>query len=247
MSIPYQNIAKAVAIRAHQIVGGNAATREAAYAAASIEPSMTGTALPYSALKQDILAMEKELAALIGNSSNSLFKIALVGESDAISSGEELPEFDDAGVSFVGSFDAIVDAHNGTPLTEKPKQEVLRRIENPGSFFRLPYYGYFFEGTQIFFKCSTSTVYIRGCSWDFAAAEALFDAESESVLPQELEVLWACMVLENLPREGWFINEAEVYSNLVSSKKSDIIDGKARVMEMPQIATKTASADPMKD
>lgn len=247
MSIPYQNIAKGVAIRAHQIVGGNAADREAAYAAASIEAAMTGTAVPYSALKQDILAQEKEIAALVANSSNSLFKIAMEAESDALGSGDVLPEFDDAGVSFIGNFDGIFDADDDTPLTEKPKQEVLRRIENKGNFFKLPYYGYFIEGSKIYFKSAATEVVVRGCSWDMATADSMFDALSESFLPQELEVLWICKVLEALPREGWFISEAGVYSNLVSAKQSDIIEGKARIMEMPMIPTKTASAEPMKD
>lgn len=247
MAIPYQNIAKAVAIRANQITDGSPADIEAAYAAASIEPAMDGVEVPYSALKQDILAAEKELAAMIGASSNSLFKIALSSESDAIESGDDLPEFDDAGVPFIGNFDAICDADDGNPLTEQPKQQVLRRIENPGNFFKLPYYGYFFEGTKIFFKCPSDSAVVRGCSWDLAAAEALFDAESESPLPQEVEVLWACKVLENLPRENWFVPEAQYYSGLVETKQSAIIEGRERIMKMPQIPTKTASAEPTKD
>ena len=191
MAIKYQNIAKAVAIRANQITGGDAAAREASYVAASIATEMDGTELPYSALKQDILAAEKELASLIGNSNNPLFKITLVAESDSLESGDEVPEFDDAGVSFVGNFDGIFDEDDDRPLTEQPKQEVLRRIDNAGSFFKLPYYGYFMEGTRIYFKTPSDAVYFRGCAWSLAAAEALFDAESESPLPQELEVLCA--------------------------------------------------------
>ena len=64
MAIFYQEIIKGVALRAVQIAGGNAAARKAAYAAASIENYLDGIELPWGALKDDILRVERSLLRL---------------------------------------------------------------------------------------------------------------------------------------------------------------------------------------
>ena len=54
------------------------------------------------------------------------------------------------------------------------------------------------------------------------------------------------MVLEGLPQEGWFVNEAAYYSNLVREKKADVIAGRAELLAQPAMPLNTSRVDPAK-
>lgn len=146
---------------------------EAAYAASSIASSLDGTDIPYSAFKQDIIAQEAELAAMIGNSTNPIFRAALAAQSSALASGATIPTLDANSNPFVGSFDGVFDAGNAHPMTEQPYEIVQRAIDNPGSFWKLDKYIWAQMGTRIYHP--RSTIYYRGCSWNRATQETLFD------------------------------------------------------------------------
>lgn len=175
MSIFYQNLVKSVALRTIQIVGGNAAARDAAYSAASIQAYLDGIQLPYSALKQDCLAVESELAVMVGNSNDPAWRSHLKAHTANLLDKAEIPSVDSNGFHFVGGFDGVFDADDGTILTEKDKETVQRRITNPNGFFTIPGQHYCFEGTIIRHTQASPGVYLRGCSWDYATQSALFD------------------------------------------------------------------------
>lgn len=246
MSISYSNIAKAVALRAMQIEGGDAAAREASYSAADISAHLDGVELPYSALKDSILSVEKEMAAMIGSSTNSTYRSALKSQSDALDSGDEIPTVDINNQSFVGNFDGLFDDDGDAerPLTEATIQEVMRIVENDGDFFVMDYYKFAIQGTRVFH--TREGAYFRGCVWDYSTQAAAFDAFGNSPLPQELETLFVCKVLAVLPQENWFINEAGFYANLAQMKQADVIEGKISLLTMPQIVSNTATVEPVK-
>jgi hypothetical protein len=221
--INYQHIAKAVALRSNQIEGGDAAAREAAYAAADISASMDGVEVPYSALKQDILAAEAELASAIGMDPNSVYRSSLMGESSNLVNESDVPVEDDAGVQFVGMFDGVYDASDNKVLRRKPVEVVQRRIDNPGGFWVRDAYAYAVEGTVLLH--TRQSVYFRGCVWDRDTQDAMYDLQSVSPLPQELAVLWADLVLMGLPQEGWFQTEAELFASRVRARWRQFFPG----------------------
>lgn len=174
MAIPYRNIVRAVLLRANQFADGDAAARETSYQG-DPEDEITGIEVPYSALKQDILAVEKELAEMIGNSNNAIYRAELEAQSlTPIASGDEIPIVCDRGY-FVGAFDSVLDAATGTiPCREMPLQFVLRRNDNPGTFWRATARYYAREGSRLFHTCAAG-VYIRGVGWDYDTQSVLFD------------------------------------------------------------------------
>lgn len=247
MAIPYQNIARAIALRANQLVGGDAEERDTAYQdVAGIYLHMDGVEVPYGALRRDILAVEIELAEKIGNMTDSIYRAHLRAESADLVTGSVVPLTKAASVAaFVGSFDGIFDASDDLPLTEKSKLEVLRRIKNPNSMFVLPTYHYCFEGTKILH--TRPAVYFQGCAFDKTAAQDAFDALGNSVLPAALEVIWIMKVLAGLPQENWFVQEAIYYRDTVSIKENGVIQGKIQDLQLPQMPATTTRIETAKD
>jgi hypothetical protein len=245
VSIPYSNISRAVALRANQLKGGDAAAREAAYQNSNLITQMDGVEVPYSALKQTILAVAKELAEKIANSNNSLFRAALRAVSASLGSGSDIPLFDANGARFVGKFDAVVDALTGRDMTEKGKREIYRRLENPGEIFVLPSFHFAYEGTRIIH--TRPSVVLRGCAWNEIAQSIAYDAQGTSPLPSALEMLWVCKVLAVLPQENWLVQESGVYAQLAAGRETAILNGEPEQLVLPQIPKKEIAADPSKD
>lgn len=345
MSYLYQNVARAVALRAKQLKGGDYAARDSAYLAATIEPSLDGTEVTYGMLKHSILATAKEIAAMVGNSTDALFRATLASRSLNLVDKAQIPLTDQNGSQFIGAIDGYFDATTNESLTEQPIQQVMRRIENAGDFHKIPAYSFAYDGTIL--RHTRTNVYARGCSWDAGGQESAFDADPTTPpvvtfsdadinlgndtiteaghglytgfkllltkvgatlpigtgivngatlfaivnsintlrlattltnaltniaiditnagsgshtltpvgasggglcpLPQELEVLHICKTLAFLPEEDWFVPMASYYRELVEQKEADIIEGRMRLMSLPQLPVNSASVDPNKD
>ena len=249
--IPYKNIFNSVALRAGLLADGSPATIEAAYSVNTNEAALTAkinsVEVPFSALKQDILAVEKELAELVANSNNSIYKAGLSSRSANLASGDTVPQLDENGKDFIGSITGIFDADTNRPLTETPKQQIYRAVqpESIRGYFTIPVYYYAFDGDTII--TTTPQFYIKGTMWDEIAQNAAFTAIGNSPLPQIMENLWICKVLAGLAQETWFTGEAVFYANMANQKQQEFIEGRARAFALPQIAAKTANVAPGKD
>lgn len=225
--------------------GGDTSAREAMYAAASIaafNATLTGVEVTPSAFRSAILAVAKELAAMVGSSSNALLRNTLSADSSPLLSGAQIPSTDSAGRQFIGSLSGFSDATDGISLTEGTKQQVDRRIANNGSFFKIPAYQFYEDSTVI--RHTRLSVVANGCVWDEAAQAAAYDASGSCPLPQELEILHGCKTLVILVQEGWFLTEGNFWKQVVAEKEQDIIAGRTKMMEAPSIPSKTASVEP---
>lgn len=171
--ISYLNILSAVALRTNQIPGGDAASRVTNYGTSLISPNLDGVDVPAPALKQDILAVEKELAMMIANSTNELYRSHLAGRSASVANRGAIPIIDNASKSFIGSFDGIFDVTDNKSLTEQPRNVVERYILNPGSFWKIRPYYFHKEGTTLVH--TRDNVYYRGCVWDYETQATAYD------------------------------------------------------------------------
>lgn len=337
--IEYQDILKAIALRAGQMAEGTPAAREVAYAGDAAS-ALDGAEMPYSALKAEILAAEAEIAEMVGNSTNAIYRTALASDSAAIPSGGQIPGTDQYLNAFVGSFDGIFDVTTDTPLREQPLQLVQRRIAHDGTAFRIPAFWFAKEGSRIYH--TVSNVYFRGCAWDRDTQETAFDLPAtvpadpsygtadvdagtdtftlaahgfwtglkhrhvkatlgtlpsplventdyffivtgantfkiatsyanalagsainllgaggngnsitvvgsrgggQSPLPFALRNLLVARTLSRLAQEGWFVQEAAFYGSLTNARMQEIIEGRAAMFTLPDIAIKQASVD----
>lgn len=231
-------------LRANQMKdAANATARETLYAG-TIANAVDGMEIPLSALKQSVLASEKRIADLVGRTKNPMLRRPLYAVSANIASGAQLPASPTGnGGEFVGHIAAVVDAIDNRPLTEKTKQEVLRRIDNAGGFYKLAAYHYCIEDTRIFH--TRDNVKVEGCAWNFAAQSAQYDlANGVSPLPEQLETFWIADVLANLAQENWFGNEAQGYAALSARCEQMLLQGVVPQVVLPD---STANENPIKN
>lgn len=234
MSILYQQLGKSIALRANQLSDGiSAASLETDYDTGVLSDIMDGVEVPYSALRNDILTAEAQIAAMIGNSSNNQLRAALMAESPVLIMRDnkfvDIP-IDGSHGKFMGKFDGLFNAATHLPLQLVDKYVLIRRIRNAGSFFKLKWDLYAIEGTRVLFTCAPKSstcscsetdctctkakAYFRGCAWSKTRAEKQFDLESglgKSVLPDQCADLWRNMVLSNIVQENFFTGEASYY------------------------------------
>lgn len=236
MSIIYQKLGKSIALRANQLSDAiSATTLETNYSTnANLDSIMDGVEVPYSALRNDIITAEAQIAAMIGNSSNNLLRAALMANSDILIMKDNKPlDIPVIGTSgkFMGKYDGLYNAVTHLPMQLMEKQVVLRRMRNSGDFFRIKYDAYFVEGTKVFFtcapaasscSCTTGTdctctkakAYFRGVAWNKTKAETNFDQADglgKSVLPDQCADLWRNMVLAGIAQENYFEAQASFY------------------------------------
>ena len=134
--------------------------------------------MPYSALRHTILAVAKELAAMVGNSSNALFRASIASQSSNLADGATIPTTDSAGNEFIGSLDGFFDvaATPDRPLTEGTLQEILRYIDDQAQdvpFWKINPYKFCEQGTVI--RHTVTNAAARGCSWDEATQLTAFN------------------------------------------------------------------------
>jgi len=250
MAIPYANIVKAVALKA-VLSEGTYATREAAYVNADPRTLFERAEIPFSSLKDDILRVEKNLAEMIGNSTQSIYRTHLKGVSAALTTGDDIPTQDAGGNDFIGVIDAYVDSVEGRVLKEADIRRVERFNNQTGlkPAFTINPYLYAVIGTQIYH--TSTTAYARGCVWDYATQSALIpvngSALGDSPLPQSLETIFVMDVLEILAQGGFFMNEGQYYANISDKKRREITDGKIQLLTMPEKPRNTKAAAPAQD
>jgi hypothetical protein len=221
--IIYHDLAKAIALRAGQIVDAVAAADiETAYSG-PLADLLAGVEVPYSALKRDILAAEALVASMIGESSNIQLRAALVGEG-SVASGDQIPTDDDQNRPFVGKFDGLFSDGDDLPIPLRERSVVMRAIRNSGGFLRLNPRGYCLEGSMVFFSNGTSDAYFRGVCWSRQHASDQYDvgAAGKSVMPPQVELLWQDIVLGNMAQENFFENEAAGYRAMAADNAQAI-------------------------
>ena len=227
MGVGYVNLAKSIALRANQLGDTTSAVDfNTNYRDGDLQTIMQGLEVPFSALREDILATEAEVAVMIANSSVTPLRRKIFGDA-VIVSGDDVPSADDGNLGpFIGKPEGVFNKATDNPLQLMDKQTVLRRIRNSGKFFRITHDIYCIEGTKIFFACAAKNAVCncgctpaspcqsgealyRGCAWSRSRAETAFTAKGESILPIEVGLLWRNMVLANISQENWFTGEAQ--------------------------------------
>lgn len=217
MSIPYLNIARAVALKTGQFAdAADAAAFETIYTTA-LATALDGFELPLSELKRLILASEKKIAAVCCRQSNPVLKIGMADKSASLLSGAAIPSIDDDTDEWIGAFDGVYDTTTHQPLTEKPKQAIFRYNRRiAASELRLVPFHYCFDGGFIFHTRSGGA-YIGGYGWDYAAQVTAYGASGNSPLAQECEDWWIADCLANAAQEGWFTQEAQGYFQIAQA------------------------------
>lgn len=244
MSILYDNVIRAILLRAGQVGdAADAAAFETLFTNATLANVVGGVEVPLTGLKYGILASEKRIAGLCARSKNPVLRRPLYGKSANIAHLGLIPTTDSATKQWVGELGSVIDSSTNEPLTEKPKQTVLRevRMYSASQLKRRPmHFAWSGDGRVLHTR---TNVCVEGSIWDYATQLAAYPAGS-SPLAQECEVLWIADVLWNAAQEGWFIQESQVYGNIVRSEERRILSGYLPEATLPDT---TASPEPVKN
>lgn len=243
MSIPYLNIARAIALRTGQLGDAeSAAAFEAVYASA-LSSAVSGMEIPLSELKRLVLASEKKLASICARQKNPILKAGLAAHTANLASGASLPIVDSNAKEFIGGFDGFFDATDLTPLTEKPKEVIARNLRRiMSNELSMQVYQFCLEGRVLIH--TRTNVYANGYSWDYTTQATAYGASGNSPLAQECEIWWIADALANAAQEGWFSQEAGLYAGIAGGCEQDVRQGAIPQAVLPD---STASAEPVKN
>jgi hypothetical protein len=241
MSLAYENVRKAILLRAGQIAdAATAAAFETAFNAA-LATAVGGMEVPLTGLTYAILASEKRIAALCGRSKNPILRAPLYGKTASIAHLGLIPTTSSASKQFVGNFGNVLDASTNEPLTEKPKTSVLRdvRMYTAGTLKIRPMH-FCFEDTRVLH--TRANVYLEGCVWDYATQLTAYGAAGSSPLDQSLETMLIADVLANMVQENWLSQEGAYYGRIVEKCEADIKNGLLPQAVLPDA---TANSNPV--
>lgn len=243
MSFSYYIAAKQIAIRAGQIIDADdAPALEIEYEGTPLEDLLEGMEIPYTALKEMILAAEKRIVEVISRSPNENYKRQFYGRTADISSGDQIPFVDLGALEFIGDFGVPHDSITDEPLTEKTKQEIKRLTRTTRNIFRLEKFHFCIEDTRIFH--TRTAVYFEGCSWSYSTQAAAFDASGNSRLPQALETFLIAEVLKNAAQEEWFSAEASYYAGIATDCENQLLAG---ITPTVRFSDSTVTENPVKN
>lgn len=245
MAILYKPVAMAIALRSNQISDAvTAAALETIYAG-TLASALAGLEIPLTALKQTILASEKRIASVCGRQKNPILHGDMMSKTANIANKGAIPKKDASNKHFIGNFLGCYDAATDYPLTEKTKQEVLRRLNNPGTFFKLDTNIFCIEVDMLIH--TVTNAYLKGCVWDRATQETAWgniETTGASPLAQELETWLVAESLAMSAQEEWFHGEASIFRTVAAQCEQDVRGGVIPTAILPGT---TAGAEPVKD
>lgn len=238
MPISPKRVLAQTALRILHLEGTAQDALETAYTTADLSTVLDGAEVPYSAMRDAVLAVEAELAEVIANDKQNPYRSLLYGRSDDLPSGSEIPIDDDGSVRFIGIFSQVNDSATGQPLTEQPVQVVRRYLR--GSYKTAIYNYAMLAGSIIHTRPS---VYLEGCVWSRPQALARMDTDSIqlSPLPDSLESTWVARTIAYLAQEGWLSELGGYYAGFADNGIQRL---RGRNTDLPVLPTAAATAEP---
>jgi hypothetical protein len=239
MAIDPKRVAVQVALRTLQLTGSDQATLEASYVTANLATVMDGADVPYTALRDAVVAIEAELAEIIANDKQNPYRSLLLGRSEDLTTGEDVPVVSDGGLRFIGTFSQVNDSTDHLPLTEGSMQEITRYLRGSYTTSIRKY-----KLTASRFYHTRSIAYIEGCVWSRSQAvdRLVTGSTSLSPIPTSLEGTWVARCIEFLVQEGWLAAEASFYAGFA---REGIALLKGRSLDLPILPTMEATSNPI--
>lgn len=163
--------------------------------------ALDGAEIPRASFKANLLAVERELAHIIGSDQQHPYRSMLYGRSADIANFGSSPTVDNNGVEFIGVFDAVRDASSLKVMTIQPSQ-TLDDISD--SFFDdVELTNYSLVGNYIQLPNTVDAIFFEGCVWSYSTQSSAYDADGNSPLPQMLVNTWIAGYMATTPQIGW--------------------------------------------
>lgn len=236
MPIPYSQLQFECALRTGQLIGTSQATLQSAYTGAWAS-ALDGAEIPKASFKANLLAVERELAHIIGSDAQHPYRSMIYGKSSNLANLADTPTTDSNGYEFIGVFDSVTDATDFTPLTLQPTQTLAD--ESNAFFDDVELYNFNITGNKI--RHTRAAVYLEGCVWSYSIQSAAYDADGNSPLPQMLVNTWIAGYMATTPQIGW-VDGSGTQVNYNSLYQQGIAILKARGEGMPNLPLASQNA-----
>lgn len=204
------------------MIGTSQSTLETAYTG-SWASMLDGAEIPRTAFKDQILACEKELAQMIGNSPQHPARSLLYGRTANLNDLSAIPTVDNASKEFVGVFDSCSDASTNQPCTWMPVQTIAD-IVDATSFFGATNLFYYNTSNGNYIRTTRSTVFLQGCVWDYTTQSTAYDADGNSPLPTALEAVWLDGVTARAAQIGWVEDKTGYFAQLYQQGQASFMN-----------------------
>lgn len=227
MAIQYGTIRSEIELRSSQLSGTDQATLEASYTAHTVD----GAEIPVSAIKDQILDIEAELAHIIASDVSHPYRSYIAGTSAGLANLADTPTEDASGNPFIGLFDSVIDGTSGQPLTAQPTQTLLDYQDD--FFSDTEFYNFAIMGNTI--QHTRTTAKLVGCVWNRETQASAYDADGDSPLPPPLINTWIAGVMANLGQVGWTdpAGVTSTYNGLYQQGIQLLRMGAARQLNLP--------------
>lgn len=207
ISLTYQHLLHAVAIRTNALVGTQVATISATYDAANLTAANFKSAdWPFNSFRDAILMAVEDFAWTIADTAGHPWRAYLTDVTIPLAAGAIMPSLSVLGKPIIGAWGAVKDL-DGTVLTEQPL-DVVRRIMKE-TWRIVPVYFYKFDGNTLLH--TRPSVFVECCTFSRSEQLGVQLANGQVPLPDVLEPALVARALSLLHKDGAWANQAAVY------------------------------------
>lgn len=186
MSVTYHNLLRQIAYNTKALRGERTQDLATSYAVPLTPAELAQSTHPLQVLADALLRAEEEFVGVIASTGNHPWRAAIRAFTAALLDRATVPAVDSANRSIVGTYGAVLDADDNTPLTEMPLALIDRRVRNSNAHYLIPVYWYKFDGGAI--RHTRPNVLLEVCSYNRAAQAAAIAANNPMLLPDILEM-----------------------------------------------------------
>jgi len=241
MALNTHDILAHIGIRISALKGVGSAALNTTFATRPLTVNeFQSTVFPFDAIRDALVHAEQKLALAIANTPNHPFRSFLRSQTANLVHGAPLPSTDSAGKSIIGLWDSVRDASNQKVCTEKTLEEITRKVDNAGTFYKRQYYFFKLEGSRIYH--TRTNVTIDCCFYDRAARKTAVINNDPILLSEALEPAYISGAIDELVRDDEFTEQAAYYKQ---HSRDSLYVIRAGGVNVPPLSEPTGSAKPV--
>lgn len=183
MSTLYGKIVAETALRVGALNAAQSFVQEGLYTTLPLTLAEIDSKSRFSltAIQDAVLQAEEAFALTIASTANHPWRRFLGALTSNLADKALLPTLDAGAKQIIGSWGAIRDSSDSTPLLLKDLATIDRRVRNSNSHYTIPVYWYAFDNAII--RHTRTNVVIEVCSYDRATQSTALLANGAMLLP----------------------------------------------------------------
>lgn len=210
MSVPYNSILAATALRINALVGVLPADLETSFIVSPLTTTQVESSIfPMTAIKYAILNAEEKLAVKVANNPDDPNRQFMANTTTALTNPSTLPSLSTNSKPIIGSWGAVRDGSNGTVCSQMPLDIVRRRA---AASQVVPVYWFNIVSGRI--EHTRTSVVIECCTYSRSDQLTVFNANGNILLSDALEPDYIEEALGLLVRDDEFMAQSARFATL---------------------------------